>query len=75
MALDTHCVHISGGTFTQIAGNLNEYNVAGDLVQRNGENGRSSARYDIPSSVVSDLENGRNHHPPAEYLWRRIPQL
>jgi hypothetical protein len=37
--VDTHRLHISGGTFNQVAGHLNEYHVAGNLIQPHGENG------------------------------------
>ncbi|KAJ7244920.1 hypothetical protein C8J57DRAFT_1363370 [Mycena rebaudengoi] len=38
---DAYRLHISGSTFNDFAGGLNQYHVAGDLVQSKGENGRN----------------------------------
>ncbi|KAJ7037596.1 hypothetical protein C8F04DRAFT_1091810 [Mycena alexandri] len=57
-----HQLHISGGTFTQVAGSHNEYHVEGDLVQPQGENGISILGRNISGDAFYNSE--RRCPPP-----------
>ncbi|KAJ7279874.1 hypothetical protein C8J57DRAFT_117471 [Mycena rebaudengoi] len=59
--VDASRVHISGGTFTQIAGHHNEYHVAGNFVQPQGENGITILERNISGG---SLYNSEQRFPP-----------
>jgi hypothetical protein len=47
---ESSSLHIAGGTFNQVAGHLNQYNVAGDLIQPGAENGELNIRFPLLSA-------------------------
>ncbi|KAJ7870175.1 hypothetical protein B0H14DRAFT_3576033 [Mycena olivaceomarginata] len=46
-------LHISGSTSNQVAGHLNQYNVAGSLIQSGGENGGFNVRFSVVQCLLT----------------------
>ncbi|KAJ6622723.1 hypothetical protein B0H10DRAFT_2012543, partial [Mycena sp. CBHHK59/15] len=64
MALsDGYQLHVSGGTFTNVAGHLNQYQIQGDLVQSTGENGINILRGHISGDA---FHNSEERYPPPK---------
>ncbi|KAJ7726423.1 hypothetical protein B0H14DRAFT_3519097 [Mycena olivaceomarginata] len=63
---DASLVHISGGTFTQVAGHHNEYHVAGNLVQPQGENGASWITILTRNISGGSFHNSEQRFPPPQ---------
>ncbi|KAJ7658155.1 hypothetical protein DFH06DRAFT_1196200 [Mycena polygramma] len=56
-------LHIAGGTFNQVAGDLTKYHIAGNLVQPRGENGISI----LQRSICGDaFFNSEKRFPPPQ---------
>ncbi|KAJ6556396.1 hypothetical protein B0H19DRAFT_1152495 [Mycena capillaripes] len=61
--IDAYRLHISGGTFSQVAGHHKEYYVAGDLVQPQGENGITILQRHICGDA---FYNSEQRFPPPQ---------
>ncbi|KAJ7730303.1 hypothetical protein B0H16DRAFT_1733821 [Mycena metata] len=61
--IDAHRLHISGGNFNHIAGHLNEYHIAGNLVQPEGENGINLLQRNINGDA---FHNSEQRFPPPK---------
>ncbi|KAJ7721426.1 hypothetical protein DFH07DRAFT_784112 [Mycena maculata] len=68
--LDTYRLHISGATFNDVAGHLNEYHVTGNLVQPQGENGINILQRNICGDAFYNSE--QQFSPPQCHLNTRI---
>jgi hypothetical protein len=67
--IDDHPLHISGGSFIQVAGHLNEYRIAGDLIQTQGENGEPRSGSQL---FLRILTVRRNQPVAATNMWGRV---
>ncbi|KAJ6523491.1 hypothetical protein DFH09DRAFT_198056 [Mycena vulgaris] len=61
--IDAYRLHISGSTFNQVAGHHNEYKIAGDLVQPQGENGITILQRNISGDA---FYNSEQRFPPPQ---------
>ncbi|KAJ6563851.1 hypothetical protein B0H19DRAFT_1284887 [Mycena capillaripes] len=71
MALSgNHHVHVSGGTFNNVAGHLNQYQINGDFIQSKGDSGIHILRNHISAEVFHDSE--QRYPPPRCHPYTRM---